>query len=234
MQLRSRIVEFRRTGPLHVECVKISGGSMHSYWWMTGSTATSGDRPTDCGMAEAGDARLEVGSHDFGAVYQEHFDFMWRTLRRYGVPEAAIDDAIQDAFLVVHKRLPTFEGRSSFRTWIFGIARRVARDHRPAARARAANADILDALPDVESKSPLATLEMIEGARLLEKLLASLDPDKREAFILVKLEQMTILEAGQALGVNTNTIYSRVRTARRELEQALFKTMNKAGIDHEP
>ncbi len=113
---------------------------------------------------------------DFGAVYEEYFDFVWRTLRRYGVPEAAMDDAIQDAFLVVHSRLPTFEGRSSLRTWIFGIARRVARDHR-----------------------------------------------LWEAFILVKLEQMTLLEAGEALDVNANTIYSRVRTACRELEEALAR-----------
>jgi RNA polymerase sigma-70 factor, ECF subfamily len=195
---------------------------MHTPFRMTGSAAAGGDEPSGCVAPPVGDARGETEARDFGTVYQAHFDLMWRTLRRYGVPEAAIDDAIQDAFLVVHKRLPTFEGRSSLRTWIFGIARRVARDHRPTARALAAH-EVLDALPDVDSKSPLATLEAIEGARLLERLLATLAPDKREAFILLKLEQMTILEAAQALGVNVNTIYSRVRAALRELEQALAR-----------
>jgi RNA polymerase sigma-70 factor (ECF subfamily) len=166
--------------------------------------------------------RRGVGVHDFASVYEEYFDFVWRTLRRYGVSPAAIDDAVQDAFLVVHTRLWSFEGRSSLRTWIFGIARRVARDHRPS-RGELANADVLNALPDVESSSPLATLEMVEGARLLEKLLGGLAPDKREAFTLVKLEQMTIAEASEALGVNANTIYSRVRSAARELEQALAR-----------
>ncbi len=132
-----------------------------------------------------------------------------------------MDDAVQDAFLVVHSRLHTFEGRSSLRTWIFGIARRVARNHR-LSRAEWASADVLEAPPD-ESSSPLAALETVEGARLLERLLAGLVPERREAFILVKLEEMTILEASEALGVNANTIYSRVRTACRELEEALVR-----------
>jgi RNA polymerase sigma-70 factor (ECF subfamily) len=165
-----------------------------------------------------------VASLDLGALYQEHFDFVWRTLRRYGVPDASLDDAVQDTFIVVNARLASFEGRSTARTWIFGIARRVARGHRPSAKAYAPNdADTLNALPDTETRSPLASLEMIQGARLLENLLGGLAPDKREAFILVELEQMTVLEASDALGVNTNTMASRVRAARRELEQALAR-----------
>ncbi|NJL96066.1 MAG: TIR domain-containing protein, partial [Anaerolineae bacterium] len=62
----------------------------------------------------------------FDAVYDEYFEFAWRSLRRLGVPTEALDDAVQDLFLVVHRRLDSFEGRSSLRTWIFGIALRVA------------------------------------------------------------------------------------------------------------
>jgi RNA polymerase sigma-70 factor, ECF subfamily len=179
--------------------------------------------PTDGGPTSTRDGAPD--SRDFEVVYREHFDLVWRALRRYGVPEASIDDALQDAFLVVQSRLATFEGRSSLRTWIFGIARRVARDHRSPARmsAEALGRDTLEALPDVASKTPLATLEAIEGARLLERLLSALAPDKREAFILVELEQMTILEASQALGVNSNTMSSRVRAARQELELAIAR-----------
>lgn len=188
-------------------------------------TAASGDDATDGESTPARDPGSDSESLDFDAVYREHFDFVWRTLRRYGVPEASLDDAIQDAFLVVHARLAAFEGRSSVRTWMFGIARRVARDHRPSARAQADSmgAVTLDALPDVASNSPLANLEVIERARCLESLLAGLAPKKREAFILVELEQMTFLEVARALGVNSNTISSRVRAARQELEQALTR-----------
>jgi RNA polymerase sigma-70 factor (ECF subfamily) len=188
---------------------------------MTGSVAASGDIFRDSAMNGKRNAERVPGLPDFDAVYEEHFAFLWRTLRRYGVPEAAMDDAIQDAFLVVHSRLATFEGRSSLRTWIFGIARRVARDHRRS-RPEWASTDVLEALPD-DSSTPLAALEAVERARLLERLLAGLVAERREAFILVKLEEMTILEAGEALGVNANTIYSRVRTACRELEEALVR-----------
>jgi RNA polymerase sigma-70 factor (ECF subfamily) len=178
--------------------------------------------PGDYSIGELGSPPAPV---DFSAVYRDEFDFVWRTLRRCGVLEASLDDAVQDVFLVVYTRLASFEGRSSLRTWVFGIARRVARDHRPSPRvgAEPVDAETLEALPEVEAKSPLATVEVAERARLLERLLASLTPEKREAFILVELEQMTVNEASEALGVNVNTLSSRVRAARSELEQALAR-----------
>src|SRR5262245_39607962 len=73
-------------------------------------------------------ARVET--RRFEEVYDEHIDFVWRSLRLLGVADAQLDDAIQDVFVVVHRKLDTFEGRASIRTWIFGIALRVARMHR--------------------------------------------------------------------------------------------------------
>jgi RNA polymerase sigma-70 factor (ECF subfamily) len=216
-----RALSALKAAALGVDCVKIPPGSMHSPSRMAGSVAASGNSFRGSAINGKRNAFRDPRLHDFDAVYEEHFAFVWRTLRRYGVPEAAMDDAIQDAFLVVHSRLATFEGRSSLRTWIFGIARRIARDHRPS-RAEWASADVLEALPD-DSSSPLAALEAVERAHLLERLLAGLVPERREAFILVKLEEMTIQEAGEALGVNANTIYSRARTACRELEEALVR-----------
>jgi RNA polymerase sigma-70 factor (ECF subfamily) len=162
---------------------------------------------------------------DFDALYQRHFDFVWRTLRRHGVPDTSMDDAVQDVFLVAHARLSSFEGRSSLRTWLFGVARRVARNHRgrSSARAEAVGTEALEALPDLASSSPLATAETIERARLLERLLAAIAPQKREAFILVELEEMSISEASEVLEVNANTVASRVRAARQELEEALAR-----------
>src|SRR5690606_24645884 len=70
------------------------------------------------------------GSPSFPAVYQDQFEYAWACLRRLGVPPAAQEDALQELFLVVHRRLPEFAGRSSLKTWIFGVARRVAARHR--------------------------------------------------------------------------------------------------------
>ena len=66
-------------------------------------------------------------------IYAEHVAMVWRALRRLGVPETSIEDAVQDVFLVAHRRAGEFEGRSSVKTWLYGIALRVAKDHRRAA-----------------------------------------------------------------------------------------------------
>ncbi len=169
------------------------------------------------------EARGEAaGAHsDFGQVYDLHVDFVWRTLRRFGVPDASLDEAVQDVFVVAYNKLGEFEGRSSLRTWIFGIARRVARDHRPAGRVLSVSGERLEALPELAWSAQEATAEQVDAARLLERLLVDLHPEKREAFILVEVEEMTIVEAAEALGVNPNTAYSRLRAARSELELAL-------------
>ena len=72
----------------------------------------------------------------FREVYEEHFRFVWRSLRRLGVPESDVADAVQDVFLVVHRRLGDFEGRSKVSTWLYGISLRVARDRKRSAFVR--------------------------------------------------------------------------------------------------
>ncbi len=159
----------------------------------------------------------------FEQVYTEHFDFVWRSVRRLGVPQAATDDAVQDVFLVVHRRLSTFEGRSSLRTWLFGIVRRVARDHRPRRDREALSDDALSLIAESTDKAPDERAARNEAARLLNALLQTIDEDKREAFILAELEQFSVPEISATLGVNLNTVYARVRAARKELEDGLAR-----------
>jgi RNA polymerase sigma-70 factor (ECF subfamily) len=150
-------------------------------------------------------------------IYAAHFDFVWRSLRRFGVPPAGLEDAAQEVFIVVHRRLGEFEGRSSIKTWVFGIARRVARDHRPSSRQQP-----LEGAREPASAAPDAAARM-EAAQELAELLGKLDEDKREAFMLVDLEEMTVPEAAEILDVNLNTIYSRVRAARQELAEMVAR-----------
>lgn len=164
----------------------------------------------------------------FAEVYATYFDFVWRSVRRLGVPNGAIDDAVQDVFVVVHRRLGDFEGRSSLKTWIFGIVRRVVRDHRPLRHTATFVAEELYPEAELLQKSPLEEAARAEAARLIHRLLTALDEDKREAFVLAELEQMTVPEVAEALGANVNTIYARVRAARQELKEALAREQARA------
>jgi RNA polymerase sigma-70 factor (ECF subfamily) len=155
----------------------------------------------------------------FDAVYEEHFEFVFRAIRRLGVDPSAIDDAVQDAFVVVHRRLGDFEGRSSMKTWLFGIALRVARDYRRVKKHRRDWDPLHDELVDA-APSPLESAARAEGARVLEAVLDTLDDEKREVFVLAELEQLGVPEIAELVGINLNTAYSRLRAARRDFEEA--------------
>jgi RNA polymerase sigma-70 factor (ECF subfamily) len=162
-------------------------------------------------------------SSSFEALYDEYFDFVWRSARRLGVDDRSLDDAAQDVFIVVHRRLRDFEGRASIKSWLFGIARRVAHDHRRRARRKDRSSLPADGLADVTSPSPRDTVARVEAAQLLTAFLDTLDDDKRETFILAELEQMTVPEIAEAVDANVNTVYSRLRAARKAFEQTVSR-----------
>jgi RNA polymerase sigma-70 factor (ECF subfamily) len=154
------------------------------------------------------------------AIYEEYFDFVWRSLRRLGVPLSAVDDAAQDVFVVAHRRLGEFEGRSSPKTWLFSIACNVARHHRRAL-ARRRQQELDEELADLDHVGQEERARTQEAARLVYQLLDSLDDDRRAIFVLVHFEHMPAPEIAQALGIPINTVYSRLRLARRDFDAAL-------------
>jgi len=160
----------------------------------------------------------------FDDVYAEHFPFVWRSVRRIGVHEASVDDVVQEVFLVVHKRLGEFEGRSSMKTWLFGVVRRVVAHHRRTQRRKPSHAGALEPT-DLDAftcsgASPDASAEQAQAMRIVDRLLDTLDDEKREAFVLAEFEEMTLAEIAEATGSNPNTVASRLRAARRAFEQA--------------
>ncbi len=157
----------------------------------------------------------------FEEIYEESFDFVWRSLRRLGVQPSGLDDAVQDVFLVVHRRLAEFEGRSSIKTWIFGIALHVAqRAARTHARHPAEQLDETIAAP-VDALTPHDEAARREAVAVLYAILDELDADKRAVFVMAELEQMTAPEIAEIAGLPLNTVYSRLRAARREFEASL-------------
>lgn len=162
-------------------------------------------------------------AYRFEDVYDEHFAFVWRTVRRLGVPDRSLDDAAQDVFIVVHRRLTEFEGRSSLRSWLFGIARRVARDHRRRVSRKERGEALPESLADPLAPNPREAASHNQAAAVLHGLLDTLDDDKREVFVLAELEQMTVPEIAAAIEVNLNTVYSRLRAARQAFDKAVHR-----------
>ncbi|MCH9680967.1 MAG: sigma-70 family RNA polymerase sigma factor [Deltaproteobacteria bacterium] len=154
---------------------------------------------------------------DLSRIYAEHFEYVWNNLRRMGVEWADLEDAVHDVFVVVHRRRDTFAGTSSMRTWLFGIARRIARTHRRGRFRHRRRLDaVLRALPPAAQRDP--PQERAVDASVLDRFLASLDDGKRSVFILSELEQMTGREVAEALHINANTAASRLRAARRAFD----------------
>jgi RNA polymerase sigma-70 factor (ECF subfamily) len=159
--------------------------------------------------------------HDFSAVYREHFAFVFRGARRLGVPSAALDDVTQEVFVVAHRQLPSFEGRSSIKTWLYGILVRVARDHRRAkARKPVTHDNEAQDAHASRAPGPAEDMERAEAARMLGEILAGMD-DKREVFVLVDLESESVVGTAAALGINENTAYARLRAARAYFNEAV-------------
>ena len=165
---------------------------------------------------------------DFDAVYEAHMDFVWRAVRRMGVRLADMDDVVQEVFFVVHRRLAEFEGRAQLKTWVFKILVHVVRHYwrthqrKPGDRVAEDPAEIQTLAADHES-GPAATLERVEALRVLDRLLAELDADKREVFVLAEIEQMTAAQIAEIVEANVNTVASRLRAARQEFEKALLR-----------
>lgn len=166
-----------------------------------------------------------VPAAGFEQLYDDHVDFVWRSARRLGVDEAGADDVVQQTFLVVHRRLGEFEGRSSARTWIFSILLRVVHDLRRSLRRKSPHwfqsAMDPELVPDDASGSnPDRALQRAEASRTIDHLLESLDGDKRVVFVLAELEEMSAEDIGQATGLDRRAVYSRLRAARTDFERA--------------
>ena len=158
-------------------------------------------------------ASADAPERAFEAVYAEHCDFVWRCLRRMGVQSAVVEDAVQDTFVIFHRRLSDLRPEASVRAFLFGIALRVAHDYRRSARRKGATS--LDVEAQISDESgPFESTMKAEALRRLEQFLATLDDDKRAVFVLAELEQLSAPEISEALAVNLNTVYSRLRLAR--------------------
>jgi RNA polymerase sigma-70 factor, ECF subfamily len=179
--------------------------------------------PAGTEALESAAARDRLG---FEEIYEAHADFVWRSLRRMGVSDHGADDALQDVFLVVHRRFAEYDPSRPIKTWLYGIALRVARDHRRRLKRKGGLEPLGEAVADLSAGPQEAAIQS-EGLRIVHELLDRLDEDKREVFVLAELEQLTGAEISEILAINQRTVYSRLRAARAEFDAAVRRHLRR-------
>jgi RNA polymerase sigma-70 factor, ECF subfamily len=164
----------------------------------------------------------------FPELFETYFVFVWRTARRLGISQASLDDVVQETFMIAYRRRADFEGRSSIKTWLYGITFNVVRAHRrelgakyPAALNAETRADP-GVLAD-GADGPHESAAKHEAARFLDRFLEQLNEDQRDVFVLAELEQLSVPEIAAVLGAPLNTVYSRLRLARAEFTKAVTR-----------
>lgn len=173
-------------------------------------------------------AENDTQALSFDAVVAEHGPYVWRVLRRLGVRSADIEDVWQETFIVVHRKIGGFEGRSQLRTWLSAIAVRVASDYRSRAYRRREQAT--DEVPDTGAAASQQD-ELLDQERraLLDRLMAELKPEQREVVVLYEFAELPMQEVAEALGCPLQTAYSRLHAGRKALEQAARREAARKG-----
>jgi RNA polymerase sigma-70 factor, ECF subfamily len=151
-------------------------------------------------------------------IVGEHFDVLWRFLRRLGIPEADVDDAVQEVILVLARKLHHVQVPSE-RSFVLSTAFRVASGFRRSTRRRREIGD--GALADLESDEPgpEAYAERQRLRAVLQSVLDALPLELRVVFVLYELEELTMAEIATTLELPPGTVASRLRRARETFER---------------
>lgn len=171
--------------------------------------------------AQSGAPRTSSLDHAaFEALFAEHAPHIWRTARSLGVREPDIEDVCQDVFVIVHRKLATFEGRSTLRTWIYGIALRVVADYRK--KAHRVRERLVDRVPEIAcAASQEQGVAQRQAWQNLNRLLDSLSDEQRRVFVLFELEQLSMREIASLVECPLQTAYSRLEAAREIVQRGM-------------
>lgn len=154
------------------------------------------------------------------ALVCDHFDFVWRLLRRLGVPTSDLDDVAQQVFIVGTQRLPDIP-HGSERTFLYGTALRMAATLRRNARRKARFIERVPALNDESNWTPHDELERQQALDFLDRVLNGLGDEEREVFVLCQIEELSAPVVASLLGIPPGTVASRLRRARQAFAEQL-------------
>ncbi|HEY2516840.1 MAG TPA: sigma-70 family RNA polymerase sigma factor [Polyangiaceae bacterium] len=160
------------------------------------------------------------GEVDFTELFQDHFDYVWHTLRRLGVRERDLEDSTHDVFISVHRHLGDFDPERPVRPWLFAFALRTAADYRRLARHRVDLVEDVGMLADA-GPAPEAQAISRQELDLVARALDALDFDRRTLFVLHEIDGVSVPAAAELLRIPVNTAYSRLRLARADFSAAV-------------
>ena len=169
----------------------------------------------------------EARATTLSAIYEAEVAFVWRSLRRLGVPESDLEDVTHDLFIAVQRKLPELDPARPLRPWLFGFAYRVASDYRRSGRARR---ERLEDVQEVADPAPAAD-EQVSAREAHTLILAALDAltlDGRAVFVMHDLDGCSMPEIAETLGEGLNTLYSRLRLARRRFTDTIRRLQKEA------
>ena len=171
--------------------------------------------------AQDGEAKLSVTQ-----VHERHGEFVWRTLHRMGVRRPHVEDVYQEVFLVVHRRLSSFNGQCALTTWLYEICFRVAAGYRRKAHFR--REELVPDWSELDSlsspvPSPERQLVASRQARQLERILDSIPLEYRVVFVMFEIEGMSSEQIAESIGAPVGTVYSRLYRARKRFARALAR-----------
>jgi RNA polymerase sigma-70 factor (ECF subfamily) len=175
----------------------------------------------------AAQPRLGVGmAHEMAAarsetrlerMVAEHAPAVWRFLRRLGIPEADVDDALQEVILVAARRIGDIVDGSE-KSFLMSTAYRIARATRRAHARRAEVSDEVLELSEHDAPAPDSILEQKRARELLDEILNAMPIDLRAVFVLYELEALTMAEIADSLELAPGTVASRLRRARADFD----------------
>ena len=185
--------------------------------------------PIECADNGLAEAPASGAPLQFRAIYERWFSEVSRWIRAMGGPEAEREDLVQDVFLIVHRRLPDFDGQN-VAGWLYQIARHRVRDFR---RLLWVKHLLLGGVPLSESlskggASPADSLETNEKRAMLERLLVKLNESERAALVLFEIDGYSGEEIAEIQAVPVNTVWARIHKARKKLKASLAKHESRA------
>jgi RNA polymerase sigma-70 factor (ECF subfamily) len=175
------------------------------------------------------EGQTEVDSVRLTRVAREHLDFVWRCLRRLGVPAADADDAAQQVFIVAAEKLAEVPVARE-RAFLFATAARIAANARRSLRRRQSAYDHLSHVPEEPTVSQDELSDQLRARALLDRVMEEMPEDLREVFVLFEIEEISIQDIASLLNLPLGTVGSRLRRARQAFQLAVTRHRARTGF----